>query len=99
MTVIFLASLLTCDTEWLAGETAANNVNCSSVLFSIQLPYVTVDRHTRPMLRQNLARVFFNLTKCDCFHSRPFEAETEPTDAAKQIEDFHGLVMRQPGPR
>jgi hypothetical protein len=53
VTVIVLASSLPCLTEWLTGEAAANNLNCSD-FFSIEFPYIRIHRHIRPVLVEYL---------------------------------------------
>ena len=62
--VICLASLLPGLTEWLAGESAANNVNCSD-FFSIEFPYIRIHRHIRPVLVEYLGTERILLAECN----------------------------------
>jgi hypothetical protein len=86
VTVIFLASSLPGETEWLAGVSPDNAINSSKSiclqLFTTQLPYICVARHAWPVLPQHGAAVRVNLTERDGLKSaRPFEAQREAADS------------------
>jgi hypothetical protein len=72
----------------LAGEAAANNVNCSDIR-ALQLSNVTMDGDMRPVLCQHAARVFFNLAERDRGHSRALKPEAESANAAEEVQHAH----------
>jgi hypothetical protein len=73
--------------DFLAGEAAAKNVNCSDIR-ALQLSNVTMDGDMRPVLCQHAARVFFNLAERHGFKStRALKAKREATNAAEQVQE------------
>jgi len=101
VTVIFLASSLPGETEWLAGVSPDNAINSSKSiclqLFTTQLPYICVARHAWPVLPQNLPAVGINLAEHDGFKSaRPLKPEAEAANAGKQVKDFELFIHRRP---
>jgi hypothetical protein len=61
----------------LAGESAANKVNCSSVGSCIKFCYVVVKIGGWEVLAQNVAGLRVNLTASSNLYSCPLKAEVE----------------------
>ncbi len=79
-----------CNTDVLAGEPAADDINGNSVSgksVGCEASDIFVLPHLWPMLRQHLAAERINLAECNRLKSaRPLKAEREAADAAEKVE-------------
>ena len=86
MSFVFLASLTTCNAEWLAGISSADDIGNNSIcseLLSGELFDVAVDGYVRPVLFEDCSWVLFDFAEGDCFKSRSFKSDTEATYSTK----------------
>jgi hypothetical protein len=65
----------------LAGESAANNVNCSAVVRSIDSPHIAQVGNLWPMLGKHFAGIRFDFSKGRGFETGRFEGQGEAADA------------------
>jgi hypothetical protein len=73
----------------LAGESAANKVNCSSVGSCIEFRYVVVNVGIGEVPAQNVAGLRVNLTASGDLHPCPLKAEIEAAHAGEEAKGLH----------
>jgi hypothetical protein len=91
MAVILLASLLPGDTERLAGEPSANNVNWFEVVRS-DFSHVSVSLDVGPMLFEDSVAEVIYLHLPFALHSGTFEAKVETTDTGEERTETHPIT-------
>lgn len=83
VTVIFRASALPGETEWLAWVSSANNV----ALDAGECADVVMDGDAWPVLSEDGPAVGVDLAEGDGTHSGSFKPEAETADPAEEVED------------
>jgi hypothetical protein len=74
------------DTDVLAGEAAADDIDAIGEPFALEAPDVGKARDVRPVLSQDGSAIGLDLAEGDGPHSGPFEPEAEAADAGKEVE-------------
>jgi len=85
---VVLSSASSGDTDGLAGEPAANEVDTLHVL-PLDLCHVTQVRYVGPMLRQDFAAERVDLRLPHGLHTGALQPELEATDTGEQRPDLH----------
>jgi hypothetical protein len=74
MTTVVFSPLLSGDGKRLAWKTPGKQV-CTAPLSAVEGSDVVMDRHSRPVFRQNLLAIRIALTKYSCPKARPFPGQ------------------------
>lgn len=84
--VIFSAQSLSREAEGLAGESAANKLDCPDI-GAAQTSDIAVDGHAWPVPCEDGAAVGVDLAEGDRSHPRSFESKAETADSREEVKD------------